>query len=293
MKLPCTEVRCEVLIVGGGLAALVAALEAKKLVDEVVIVSKSKIGRSGSTVVSQCKFGAYVGFDTPGFDTLRYSAQAATLRRAQCGAQPKPHAGSPDSAQRHFQDTLVGGRFINDETLVSILASQAGQRLLELEQYGVRFHKTSDGFLRESGPGHSCPRTIPTCSKYPYAVLGLSITLPLLQEAKSRGVRLIENSPVVRLALHDGQVCGAIGLDVKGEKVLRGRPRGESAGEQCPDRGRGVRPIAGRQAADYAKSLRSFPLAKKEDFPSSDENWLGSVKVTKSADGLELNFLAK
>jgi fumarate reductase (CoM/CoB) subunit A len=31
----------------------------------------------------------------------------------------------------------------------------------------------------------------------------------------------------------------------------------------------------------------------REDFPSSDENWLGSVKITKSTDGLELNFLAK
>jgi succinate dehydrogenase/fumarate reductase flavoprotein subunit len=191
MKPPCTDVQCEVLIIGGGLAALVAALEAKKLVDEVVIVSKSKIGRSGNTIVSQCKFGAYLS-----------------------------HPGSPDSAQRYFQDTLAGGSFINDETLVSILASQAGQRLLELEKYGLRFHKTNDDFLRESGPGHSCPRTIPTCSNYPYALLGLSITLPLLQEAKSRGVRLIENSPVVRLTLHDGRACGAIGLDVKGEKVL-------------------------------------------------------------------------
>ena len=103
MKIPGTDVRCEVLIIGGGLAALVAALEAKKLVDEVVIVSKSKVGRSGNTIVSQCKFGAYVDFDTP----------SAT--------QPKPHEDSSDSAQRHFQDTLIGGSFVNDETLVNIL----------------------------------------------------------------------------------------------------------------------------------------------------------------------------
>jgi len=44
MKIPCTDVRCEVLIIGGGLAALVAGLEAKKLADEVVIISKSKAG---------------------------------------------------------------------------------------------------------------------------------------------------------------------------------------------------------------------------------------------------------
>jgi NADPH-dependent 2,4-dienoyl-CoA reductase/sulfur reductase-like enzyme len=52
MKIPRTDMRCEVLIIGGGLTALVAALEAKKLVDEVVIVSKSRVGRSGNTIVS-------------------------------------------------------------------------------------------------------------------------------------------------------------------------------------------------------------------------------------------------
>lgn len=202
MKIPRAEVRCEVLIIGGGLAALVAALEAKKLVDEVVIVSKSKVGRSGNTIVSQCKFGAYIGFDTP------------------LSTQPNPHEGSSDSAQRHFQDTLAGGSFINEEKLVSILASRAGQRLLELDNYGVRFQKTNDDFLRESGPGHSCPRTISTCSDYPYAVLGLSITLPLLREARSRGVRLIEDVPIARLVLHNGVVCGATGLDVQRERAL-------------------------------------------------------------------------
>lgn len=192
MKVPRTDVRCEVLIIGGGLAALVAALEAKKLVDEVVIVSKSKVGRSGNTIVSQCKFGAYV-----------------------------PHEGSSDSAQRHFQDTLVGGSFVNDETLVNILASRAGQRLLDLERYGVRFHKTNSDFARQTAPGHSHPRTISTfCSDYPHAVLGLSIALPLLQEAKARGVRLMEDAPIAKLALYDGMVCGAVGLDVKGERVL-------------------------------------------------------------------------
>lgn len=170
----------------------VAALEAKKLADEVVIVSKSKVGRSGNTIVSQCKFGACV-----------------------------PHEGSPDSAQRHFQDTLISGSFINDETLVNTLVSYAGQRLLDLERYGVRFRKTNGDFARQTAPGHSHPRTISTfCSDYPHAILGLSITLPLLQKAKARGVWLMEDVPISKLALYDGMVCGAIGLDVKGERVL-------------------------------------------------------------------------
>jgi len=70
---------------------------------------------------------------------------------------------------------------------------------------------------RESDPGYSFPRTISTCSDYPHAVLGLSITLPLLREAGSRGVKLIEGVPIARLVLHNGVVCGAMGLDVQGE----------------------------------------------------------------------------
>ena len=70
---------------------------------------------------------------------------------------------------------------------------------------------------RESDPGYSFPRTISTCSDYPHAVLGLSITLPLLREAESRGVKLIEDVPIARLVLHNGVVCGAIGLDARRE----------------------------------------------------------------------------
>ena len=73
---------------------------------------------------------------------------------------------------------------------------------------------------RESDPGYSFPRTISICSDYPHAVLGLSITLPLLREAGSRGVKLIEDVPIARLVLHNGVVCGAIGLDVQRERAL-------------------------------------------------------------------------
>ena len=30
----------------------------------------------------------------------------------------------------------------------------------------------------------------------------------------------MEDTPIVKLALYDGMVCGAVGLDVKGERVL-------------------------------------------------------------------------
>jgi len=182
--------QCDVLIIGGGAAALVAALEARKAVDDVVMVCKGKVGRSGNTIVSAAQFAV---------------------------SDP----GSLDSIEQHFQDTLLGGQGINDETLVQLLASQVGHRVRDLEGYGVPFVRVKGELRQQLAPGHSSPRCISVqADNYPQAVQGLSITLPLLKQVVSRGVRLIEHTPVVKLLVEEGQVCGAIGLDVKGQRAI-------------------------------------------------------------------------
>ena len=121
VQISCADVlQCDVLIIGGGATALVAALEARKAVDDVVIVCKGKVGRSGNTIVSAAQFAV---------------------------SDPD----SPDSIEGHFQDTLLGGQGINDEALARLLASQVGQRhdiLMENLHLGrtetfapVRFHE--------------------------------------------------------------------------------------------------------------------------------------------------------
>jgi len=107
VQISCADgLQCDVLIIGGGATALVAALEAHKTVDDVVIVCKGKVGRSGNTIVSAAQFAV-------------------------------SDSDSPDSIEQHFQDTLLCGQGINDEALVQLLASQVGHRVCELEGYGV------------------------------------------------------------------------------------------------------------------------------------------------------------
>jgi succinate dehydrogenase/fumarate reductase flavoprotein subunit len=182
--------QCDVLIIGGGATALVAALEARKKVDDVVIVCKGKVGRSGNTIVSAAQFAV---------------------------SDP----GSPDSIEQHFQDTLLGGQGINDEALVQLLASQVGHRVRDLEGYGVPFVRAKGELRRQLAPGHSSPRCISVqAGDYPQAIQGLSITLPLLKQVVSRGVRLIERTPIIKLLVEESQVCGAIGLDVESQRAI-------------------------------------------------------------------------
>jgi succinate dehydrogenase/fumarate reductase flavoprotein subunit len=47
------EHRCDVLVIGGGLAGMEAALEASRLGARVVIASEQKVGRSGNSVIAE------------------------------------------------------------------------------------------------------------------------------------------------------------------------------------------------------------------------------------------------
>jgi succinate dehydrogenase/fumarate reductase flavoprotein subunit len=191
VQISCADiVQCDVLIIGGGATALVAALEARKAVDDVVIVCKGKVGRSGNTIVSAAQFAV---------------------------SDPD----SPDSIEGHLQDTLLGGQGINDEALARLLASQVGHRVRDLEGYGVPFVRVEGELRRQLAPGHSSPRCISVqAGDHPQATQGLSITLPLLKQVVGRGVRLIERTPVIQLLVEEGQVCGAIGLDVEGQRAV-------------------------------------------------------------------------
>lgn len=192
MKLPRVEIFCDVLVVGGGLAALVAALEARKSAENVLLVSKSRVGRSGCTIVSNCLF-----------------------------ASAFANEDGADSVERHIQDTLAGGCYINDEPLVHTLAMGMEKHIGYLQACGVEFTAVGDKLDCQLHPGHSHPRLVYTSGAgYAYPVKGLSITIPLFEQVKSRGIRIVENTPILHLLKCDGQVCGAWGLDVREDQHI-------------------------------------------------------------------------
>ena len=179
------KIDCNVLIIGGGLTSLIAAIEATKIVDNVILVCKRKVGRSGNTIVSGAAFSAFV-----------------------------PSPGNPDSVEQHFIDIMKAGENINDPVLARILAENAERAMLTLEQFGVKFLKNDGSYVRRTPPGHSWPRSIPTVlEKFAHSTRGLSITTPLLEVAKKRGVKMFTDMPVYKILVKEGTVCGASVFD--------------------------------------------------------------------------------
>lgn len=184
-RYPVSSVACDILVVGGGGAALVAALEARKSGLNVLVVSKGIVGRGGNTIVSGAGFAAFIAENN-----------------------------TNDSLEIFRKDTITSGNGINLEYLLNIFVENSASAIRDLEQYGVIFSKINDEYVRRRPPGHSQSRQIPTeLTTEGYHVRGLSITLPLREAALRAGVRFMERTPIIELIHDPDGVHGAVGIN--------------------------------------------------------------------------------
>jgi len=173
---------CDVLIIGGGLAACMAALEASKRNMQVVLVDKGRLGRSGSSPTSggvpQAAFG---------------------------------HVDARDNKEVHFKDTILGGEFIPDQKIVRSIVNEVTDRVIELEEMGLQFQKTDDGkkFYQEKRLGSSFARSIPP--------IGGSVTMlgNLRKEVFNREVEVRQWTMITKLFRNSDRVTGALGINVQ------------------------------------------------------------------------------
>jgi fumarate reductase (CoM/CoB) subunit A len=183
----------DVLIIGGGLAAMMAALEASALSPSVLMASKGKIGKSGATLMAGSNFAAVL---------------------------PDGEARG-DSRDFHIEDTLSGGGEINDPKLVQTMVENAPPDLLFLEELGVVFLKREGHFELRKPPGHRYPRTVFTSNPgVPIKIRGKTITDPLLKVVHHRGINCLDGVSILRLVVQDGSLAGAIAIDRKSGELL-------------------------------------------------------------------------
>lgn len=124
--------RTDVLIIGSGGAGLFAALHAKKANPalDITIAVKGLLGKSGCTRMVQGGFNVALN--------------------------------SNDSIERHFMDTIVGGKWLPHQDLAWALVNGAVKRIHELEnEYGCYFDRNPDGSLHQKAfAGQSFDRTV-------------------------------------------------------------------------------------------------------------------------------------
>ena len=126
---------CDVLVIGGGIAALCAAISARNSGASVTLLNKGITGQSGS------------------------SPKAAGILAAPFGHGDSEQRPWEDDAAQYASDVLRVGKNINDPSLVRFVADQAASSVRWLEGLGVNFSKAPDGgFLQLNAPGNSRPR---------------------------------------------------------------------------------------------------------------------------------------
>ena len=145
------SIEADVLVIGSGAAGLRAAIAAKKKGCDVLVVSSSRIGLGNNTAIA----GRGV-------------------------AAPNSRVNPNDSPEVYFKDTIIGGRFINDQTLVDIMARSATQEIHGLEEFGIRFQKKNGEYFLDPAPGFSYPRTHMSEG----STLGIRLAKPMAEYAK-------------------------------------------------------------------------------------------------------------
>ena len=175
----------ELLIVGGGLAGLRAALEATARGVDCALLSMVHPVRSHS--------GAAQG----GVNAcLRNHLEA-----------------KEDSIGAHVFDTVKGSDYLGDQDAIEVLCAEAPARIYEMEHWGTPFSRNGNGTIAQRNLGGAqYPRACYAADKTGHYVLHT-----LYERALATGLRVYDEHFVERLVVDDGVCVGLVAYSlVKG-----------------------------------------------------------------------------
>jgi len=176
--------KTDILILGSGGAGLFAALHAKQANPDldVTLAAKGLIGKSGCTRMVQ---GGYNVALAPG-----------------------------DSIERHFMDSIVGGKWLPRQDLAWKLCVTAVERIQELEnEIGCFFDRNPDGSLHQKAfAGQSFDRTV-----HKSDLTGIEIINRLMEQVWALKVnRLEEHRAIELIPAADGSgISGVLMIDIR------------------------------------------------------------------------------
>ncbi|ERK69397.1 putative L-aspartate oxidase, partial [Leifsonia aquatica ATCC 14665] len=172
-----------VVVVGSGIAGLVAALGASRDHD-VVLVTKGELSESNT-------------------------------RYAQGGIAAALFAD--DSTAAHVDDTLRAGAGLNVREAVEALCGDAPQRIRELIALGVAFDRDGDALARGLEAAHSSPRVLHAGGD----ATGAEIERALVATVLDSAVEIVEHAFLREVVVRDGAAAGVlVRTDSGGEREI-------------------------------------------------------------------------
>lgn len=179
------RIRTDILILGSGGAGLFAALHAIRANPDlsVTVATKGLLGKCGCTRMVQGGYNVSLG---PG-----------------------------DSVERHFMDTIEGGKWLPHQQLAWTLCEKAVERVRELEnELGCFFDRNADGALHfKAFAGQTFDRTV-----HKGDLTGIEIVNRLMEQIWATPVRRLEEHRAVALipARDPGEgVAGVLMIDIR------------------------------------------------------------------------------
>jgi fumarate reductase flavoprotein subunit len=183
------RVDTDLLILGAGGAGLFAALHAQRAAPglSITVAVKGLLGKCGCT------------------------------RMVQGGYNVALAAG--DSIERHFMDTIEGGKWLPDQDLAWTLVTRAVERIRELEnELGCFFDRNPDGTIHQKAfAGQTFDRTV-----HKGDLTGIEIMNRLAEQVWARGIgRLEEHRAVELIKTPSGDaIAGALLIDMRSGEYL-------------------------------------------------------------------------
>ena len=174
---------CDVLILGGGPAAMTATIAAMESGADALLVCKQSPGSSGNIVMARAGHSANFAPD--------------------------------DSAALFLEDTLEGGAHLNHPDVAHTMCADSAARIRDLFDWGIPFITREDGsFDLHPQGGHKRDRGI-----YPVRNWGVEVARPLRKKLDADAARILENVMTVDLLVDEGVCRGVMGFHTRSGEV--------------------------------------------------------------------------
>ncbi len=167
----------DVVVIGAGGAGLRAAIAASEAGARTAVVSKTLLGKA-HTVMAEGGVAAALG-----------------------------NVDADDGWRIHFQDTLFGGKYLNNWRMAELHAREATERVRELERWGGVFDRTPDGRMSQRAfGGHTYKRLVHIGDR-----TGRELIRTLQDRTVHQDVDVFMECTITRLLKDGDRVSGAFG----------------------------------------------------------------------------------